>query len=151
MRKKVKRSLIVLCIGMISTALLLSGCSGSGKTSGGGSAAESSGDDTKPITLSVFMDAPGQQPTADNKIYKLIKEKTGVSLNMEFLVGDLQQKLGVMIAGGDYPDLISGNDKLINAGAYIPLEDLPIALEFIHSDIIRKTSIDVPSKKTDRV
>ncbi|GIO62698.1 MULTISPECIES: ABC transporter substrate-binding protein [Paenibacillus] len=124
MRKKVKRSLIVLCIGMISTALLLSGCSGSGKTSGGGSAAESSGDDTKPITLSVFMDAPGQQPTADNKIYKLIKEKTGVSLNMEFLVGDLQQKLGVMIAGGDYPDLISGNDKLINAGAYIPLEDL---------------------------
>ena len=43
---------------------------------------------------------------------------------MEFLVGDLQQKLGVMIAGGDYPDIMTGNDKLIAAGAFVPLEDL---------------------------
>ena len=49
---------------------------------------------------------------------------SGVTLNMEFLVGDLQQKLGVMIAGGDYPDLITADTKLVAAKAVIPLEDL---------------------------
>lgn len=43
---------------------------------------------------------------------------------MEFLVGDLRQKLGVMVAGGDYPDLITADTKLVAAGAVIPLEDL---------------------------
>ena len=43
---------------------------------------------------------------------------------MEFLVGDLQQKLGVMVAGGEYPDLITADTKLVAAGAVIPLEDL---------------------------
>lgn len=81
-------------------------------------------EDNKPVTLSMFIDSPYQQPTNDNKIYKLIKDKTGVSLKMEFLVGDLQQKLGVMIAGNDYPDIMNGNDKLITAKAFIPLEDL---------------------------
>ncbi|MFD1907709.1 hypothetical protein ACFSQ7_32660 [Paenibacillus rhizoplanae] len=70
------------------------------------------------------MNGPGQQPTPDNKLLKLIKDETGITFNQEFLVGDLQQKLGVMIAGGDYPDILSGDDKLINAKAYIPLEDL---------------------------
>ncbi|MFD2877136.1 hypothetical protein ACFTAO_15895 [Paenibacillus rhizoplanae] len=49
------------------------------------------------------MNGPGQQPTPDNKLLKLIKDETGITFNQEFLVGDLQQKLGVMIAGGDYP------------------------------------------------
>lgn len=54
----------------------------------------------------------------------MIKEKTGASFNFEFLAGDLKQKLGVMIAGSDYPDLMSSNTQLTAAGAFIPLEDL---------------------------
>lgn len=81
----------------------------------------------KPIEFSVFVGDPQGQPTKDNKIYKLIKEKLGVTFKFEFLVGDLDQKLGVMIASGDYPDIISGSNstqKLIDGNALIPLQNL---------------------------
>ncbi|MCC3372928.1 ABC transporter substrate-binding protein [Cohnella sp. REN36] len=84
----------------------------------------SASEDLKPITISAFIGSPNQQPTADNRIYKKIQDELGVKLNMEFLVGELQQKLGVMIAGGQYPDLITADPKLVTAKAVIPLEDL---------------------------
>jgi putative aldouronate transport system substrate-binding protein len=72
------------------------------------------------ITLDVFICDPGQAPTKDNKIYKLIEEELGVKFNFEFLVGDIDQKAGVMIASGDYPDLVMGAaQKYIDAGALI--------------------------------
>lgn len=82
-------------------------------------------DADKPITFNVFLRDPGQAPAKDNPVIKKITELTGVTLNFEFLVGDLNQKVGVMIAGGDYPDVIFGeNAKFFDAGALIPLEDL---------------------------
>lgn len=119
---------------VLALSLALAGCSGSsnngesassapsGSDSGGASA--SAADDLKPITISAFINSPNQAPTPDNRIYKKIKDELGVTLNMEFLVGDLQQKLGVMIAGGEYPDLITADTKLVAAKAIIPLEDL---------------------------
>lgn len=80
----------------------------------------------EPIEFTVFIGDPKQQPTADNKIYKMIEEKLGVTFKFEFLVGDLDQKLGVLIAGGEYPDLLdSANsaEKSINAGVYQPIQD----------------------------
>ncbi|MFV0399409.1 MAG: extracellular solute-binding protein [Oscillospiraceae bacterium] len=79
-----------------------------------------------PITYNVFVRDPGMAPAADNPAIQKVTELTGVSIKYEFLVGDLAQKLGVMIAGGDYPDAIFAGDsasKLIEAGAFIPLED----------------------------
>lgn len=79
-----------------------------------------------PITYTVFVRDPGVAPSKDNPVIKKIQELTGVTLKFEFLVGDLDQKLGVMIAGGDYPDVIFAGDaapKLMDAGAFIPLED----------------------------
>jgi len=96
----------------------------SSPASSGASAESQTPDAHKPITLSVFIGAPNQAPTPDNRIYKKIKDELGVTLDMEFLVGDLQQKLGVMIAGNQYPDLISADTKLVAAKAVIPLEDL---------------------------
>ncbi|WP_372630149.1 ABC transporter substrate-binding protein [Cohnella sp.] len=78
----------------------------------------------EPLTISLFTAATGPIPTDDNKIYKEIKEQLGVTLKEEYLVGDIEQKLGVMIAGGDYPDMITANAKLTAAKAVIPLEDL---------------------------
>lgn len=78
----------------------------------------------KPITFTVFIAAPGQQPTPDNRIYKMIEKELGVTLKFEYLVGDMNEKIGVMIAGGDYPDVVTGHTRWINAGALIPLEDL---------------------------
>ena len=39
----------------------------------------------EPITLTVFRGDPGDQPTADNKIYKLIEEKFRVTFKFEYL------------------------------------------------------------------
>lgn len=83
---------------------------------------------TEPITIKVYNSMPATQPTKDNKIYKLIEEKTGAKFEFEFLVGEAKQKAGVMIAGGEYPDLLglageqTGLQEFINAGALIPLE-----------------------------
>ncbi len=80
----------------------------------------------EPITLTVFRGDPGDQPKEDNKIYKLIEEKFGVTFKFEYLAGDLDEKLGLMIAGEDYPDLFDGGnsaDLIINAGALINLLD----------------------------
>lgn len=78
----------------------------------------------KPAEFSIFIGEPAQAPTPDNKIMKLIKAKLGVSLKFECLVGDREQKIGVMLAGGDYPDVMSGHTRLVNSGVLIPLEDL---------------------------
>ena len=83
-------------------------------------------DTLEPITLTVFRGDPGDQPADDNKIYKLIEEKFGVTFEFEFLAGDLDEKLGLMIAGEDYPDLFDGGnsaDLIISNGALINLMD----------------------------
>ena len=79
-----------------------------------------------PITISVFHETGNHpQPAANNPIYQYIKEKLNVTFKWDILVGDAKQKQGVMIAGGDYPDILElrGNEW-IDAGALIPLEDL---------------------------
>ena len=80
----------------------------------------------EPITITVFRGDPGDQPAADNKIYKMIEDEFGVKFEFEFLAGDLDEKLGLMIAGEDYPDLFDGGnsaDLLISNGALINLLD----------------------------
>ena len=80
----------------------------------------------EPITLTVFRGDPGDQPADDNKIYKMIEDEFGVKFEFEFLAGDLDEKLGMMIAGEDYPDLFDGGnsaDLIISNGALINLLD----------------------------
>jgi len=80
----------------------------------------------EPVTLTVFIGDPGDQPTEDNKIYKLIEEEFGIKFEFEFLAGDLDEKLGLMLANEDYPDLFCGsnsNDLIIQGGALINLLD----------------------------
>ena len=77
-----------------------------------------------PITISAFIaDTTAIVPTADNKIFKKIKDELGITFKIEILAGDINQKLGVMIAGGDLPDLVSYSPKFQDAGDLIPLED----------------------------
>jgi putative aldouronate transport system substrate-binding protein len=66
-----------------------------------------------------------QQPPASNKIYKWIEDNLNVTFSWDILVGDKDQKIGVMIAGGDYPDILHiDSPKFYDAGALIPLDDL---------------------------
>ncbi len=78
----------------------------------------------EPITVTVFCGDPRDQPTSDNKIFKKIAEEFGLKFEFEFLAGDLNETLGVKIAGQDYADLMDGGnsaEKLIEAGALIDL------------------------------
>lgn len=129
----------LLLVALLSISLLLAGC-GTDATNEGQKSQDVSEVKTvestdpaeeeklDPIEFSVFISDPGQSPTKDNKIYKLIQEKLGVTLNFEFLVGDKKQKVGVMVAGGDYPDIMfvdsDSLESFTGAGAMLPLEDL---------------------------
>ena len=138
----------VLSVMIVSAMLLsLAACGSSGDTSSSTTSSQTStssatttstiaekdtetglpmmADRNDPVTFNVFLRDPGQAPSKDNPVIKKITELTGVTINFEFLVGDLAQKVGVMIAGGDYPDAIFGGEpaKFIEAGALIPMED----------------------------
>ena len=58
---------------------------------------------------------------------KLITEKIGAEVDEQWLTGQTsKERIGVMVAGGEYPDFIDAGDAtqaLIDAGALIPLED----------------------------
>lgn len=78
----------------------------------------------EPVTFRFFVRDPGTAPSKDNPVLQKITELTGVTIEFEFLVGDLEQKVGLMIAGEDYPDAIFAEaGKLIDAGAFLALED----------------------------
>ncbi|MFP4377155.1 MAG: extracellular solute-binding protein [bacterium] len=56
-----------------------------------------------------------------------LEEQTNVRINWEFIVGDLEQKIGLIAASGDYPDAIHPRNEtqiLLDANALIPLNDL---------------------------
>lgn len=80
----------------------------------------------EPITFTMFVAGPGEPPPPDNKIVKKLQEITGVTIEFEFLVGDMEQKVGIMIASGDYPDLIGAGQargRFLNAGSFVALDD----------------------------
>lgn len=84
-------------------------------------------DANDPVTFTYFLRDSGVAPADNNPFINKIQELTGVTIKFEYLVGDLDEKLGVMMAGGEYPDLIFAGDsatKLMSSGAFIPLEDL---------------------------
>ncbi|WP_199613933.1 ABC transporter substrate-binding protein [Paenibacillus alkalitolerans] len=125
---RVKRTFasVIAVILLVSAALM--GCSSNNATENSNDPGTDTNapaeQKTDPLNISVFYGFSGQVPTENNKISKKIKDELGVTLKEEYLVGDSEQKLGVMIAGGEYPDLITANTKLVAAGAVIPLEDL---------------------------
>ena len=59
------------------------------------------------MNISIFTIQQREQPPADNKAYKWIEEKFGVTFSWDILVGDKDQKIGVLIASGDLPDLVA--------------------------------------------
>lgn len=81
-----------------------------------------------PVTFTYYGFGGNKDVLAsETTIGKILQEQTGVDWKMEYLIGESGTKAGVMIAGGDYPDVISPVGelaKLLDAGAYIPLNDL---------------------------
>lgn len=100
---------------------------------------------SNPTTLSVWITTAQQAPAPDNKITKLLKDKLGVTLKYEIVTPDNEdQKIGVTLAGGQYPDLIGTGDlkqRFLQGGALLRLDDMlktgayPNLSEYVKNDI----------------
>lgn len=132
-KRKIKTKASVLLLVSALFVGMLAGCGGSKnetaeKDNGTNSAATTAKDDNSPITMSFFSADPSPNWTGmKDEVGKIITEKTGVTLDAEFAVGDPQQKVALIASSGQYPDLISAkNDlnKLVDAGAMLDLTDL---------------------------
>lgn len=120
-----KRKILSVILSLSLMAGCLVGCGSSTKETGA-SSSQSGEMDTSPITLTFFScDASQDMPFTDDVAEK-IKEITGVTLKISHPVAGDTQSIPLMIASGDYPDLIfakGDTGKLIDAGAIIPLDD----------------------------
>ena len=87
-----------------------------------------------PIIVTVFKGDPGDQPKEGNKMYKKIADELGITFEIEFLAGDLNQTLTLKCEDDKQPDLFDGGnsaeqveaaDVLINLMDYISEEKTP--------------------------
>ena len=98
-----------------------------------GNAAEGNatdGDATAEKTIreySLFVATAGKEVPDDNRMYQQITEKIGAKAKVTWLTGQTdKERVGVMIAGGEYPDMIVGSNAtpdLVAAGALVDLTD----------------------------
>ncbi|CAM4378055.1 ABC transporter substrate-binding protein [Paenibacillus tarimensis] len=133
MKKKFSKAAGSLVIASLLASVI--GCSNSGtsndpanntgnSTGGNNTGAVS----TEPMTLTAFFPDPNTTwNNMQDDVGKYITEKTGITLKPEFAVGDPEQKINLIAASGEYPDLISPkgtSGALIDAGALLDLTDL---------------------------
>ncbi|MEI2397081.1 ABC transporter substrate-binding protein [Paenibacillus phytohabitans] len=116
---------------LAGTLLISAGCSSNaGNNAGDAANGNTSGNDTAPVTFTFFgADASPNWNKMQDDIGKEITAKTGVTLNAEFDVGSGggQDKISMMAASGDYPELIYAKGelgKLVDAEAVLDLTDL---------------------------
>lgn len=134
-----KKRILLLLLSMVMVISIVTACSGNngGSQQGTGNSGQTgnSGGDAggegalEPVTFSFFNAGNSRQDvnTKDTDIGALYFEETGVSFQIEHLVGDVQTKIGTMIAGGEYPDVLVPDteiDKVVDAGGFIDLSEL---------------------------
>jgi len=114
--KRTLQAIALLC----GASLLLAGCAkdADGKKTTAGTKA--------PITLTMFtVDSSEDLPFTDPVAAEITK-RTGVTLSVDHPVAGDTQAIPLMLASGEYPDLIfakGATTKLIEAGAIIPLDE----------------------------
>ncbi|WP_234124687.1 extracellular solute-binding protein [Clostridium hydrogenum] len=113
---KRKSFLSVLLTGVMALSVF-SGCqSNTSQTSSDGKIKE----------FSVFYATTGTELTKGNRVQNVIAKKIGAKLNETYLTGQTgKERVGVMIAGGNYTDFIDGGEAtkaLLDAHAFIPID-----------------------------
>lgn len=86
-------------------------------------------EDLELVTFHYFNGfSPGEDKnTSETRLGKMFEEATGVNFDIEYIVGDVNTKVGTFIASGDYPHLMNAEqstDQVISAGGFRPLNDL---------------------------
>lgn len=133
-----------LLFGTLAATMVFTAACSNNKDNNGGNASPSASGSAPAVSESsaapsekpkdkvtfTFWNGVANAPDAnmnENTIGKILEDQTGVNIKMEHLVGDLKTKVGTMIAAGEYPDILdpdAGIDQLLDAGAFIPLNDL---------------------------
>lgn len=107
--------------------------------------AESSLDPNNPVTLSFFHADGVLDMRFDDAVAQEITRLTGVTLDITApMAGDEGTDIGLMVAQGEFPDLIYAKgsiDILIGANALLPLDDLIMSnrgsnLQALYGDLI---------------
>lgn len=71
-----------------------------------------------------FFAVEGESIDPDNDLKREIAEKTGADCEESWLVGQSKDDaINSLIASGEYPDFISGETTLLDAGALIPIDE----------------------------
>ncbi len=136
---RISKRIISSALAAIMTVTLLAGCGGQESAAGSGTAANGSasasqGSDSgtkplEPITLT-FFDKNTGDAFGNDDVSKEITRRTGVSLEMQQPTGDAKEKLNLLLASGELPDIIlmdrTGDvtNKYISTKSFIPLNDL---------------------------
>lgn len=114
---------------LLSATLIITILSGCGKASTD-KTSEADTNKIKQSTLTMFVDGSDMKPIdlSSTPVGKKLTEITGVTLKMDYLVGgDEKTKAGIMVAAGEYPDLLNPHNEFAtfrDAGALLPLDDL---------------------------
>ncbi len=131
------KKIIALLLALATlVSAVLTGCSTNPTSTNSGTIkSETSSDkaskvkDTTPITFTALTSySVGGTKWGQDAISKKITEKTGVTLNLKYTVGDFNENLGLLISSGEYPDMILSVDTyqlqdLIEANAALPLDE----------------------------
>jgi len=129
-----RRWLVAITAAVMVFALVLTACTGKKESSqpsaspsaGGQSTSSSQPSNQEKVTFKMFVATQGEKDVNTNEtvIGKILEEQTGVNIKIEHLVGDLQTKIGTMVAGKDYPDILvpdDGIETVVKAGGFIDL------------------------------
>jgi len=122
---KIRKIISTMLFFTLSTALI-SGCGNIEGKQKSENVTKSSEIDKSPVTLAFFDVDAIENMQFDDEVAKKITELTGVTLKITHPVAGDTQAIPLMIASGDYPDLIyakGDTGKLIEAGAIIKLDD----------------------------
>ncbi|WP_260445519.1 extracellular solute-binding protein [Metabacillus elymi] len=120
-----KRKSRILAFALMVMLLVTSACTNAEK-----SGKESNSSENGEVLTYTFFNASSTGKdvnTGDTKIGKMFEEATGVNFDIEHIVGDSNQKIGTMIASGEYPELLNAQNAtadVIDAGGFVPLNDL---------------------------
>lgn len=117
-----------LCAVLLTMSLAAGALSGCASGEGNGAASSGSGSDGSGEVIELtFYNADGQEDPWTDPVALALTEKTGVKLKTEYPVSSDDQKVALMIAEQNYPDMIYAKGdaaSLIDAGALIDLTDL---------------------------
>lgn len=122
MLKKRTKAVVAL---LLAASCALSACGGNAESTGN---MEVAPETKEPITLTFFDKNTGD--AFEDPVAQLITEKTGVKIEVQQPTGNPEEKLNLMLASGDLPDIVLMDrrsdivNKYIAAGALVPLNDL---------------------------